>query len=163
MRKAVFLDRDGLINRQAPPHDYIKTRQQFEFLPGVPEAIRALNELGYLVLIVTNQRGVARGLMTMADVDDIHRYMCDELERLGARVDKIYVCPHDHGQCTCRKPDIGLFLQAEQDYEIDKAASWAIGDSASDVEAGRRYGVRTILTTNLRQAVDTLTADQRSQ
>lgn len=158
MRKAVFLDRDGVINRCPPPHEYVKTRQELVLLPGAAEAIRALNELGYLVLVVTNQRGVARGLMTMSDVDDIHRYMCDELGQSGAHIDKIYVCPHDDGQCTCRKPNIGLFLQAEQDYEIDKAASWMIGDSASDIEAGQRYGVRTILTSELRQAVDVLTA-----
>lgn len=160
MRKAVFLDRDGVINRCPPPHDYIKTGRELELLPGVPEAIRALNEAGYLVLVVTNQRGVARGLMTMADVDDIHRRLCEELARFGAHIDRIYVCPHDNGQCACRKPDIGLFLQAEQDYEIDKAASWMIGDSDSDREAGRRYGVRTILTTALREAVGALIAEE---
>ena len=148
------MDRDGVINERAAPHQYITRREDFRFLPGVPGAIRALNEAGYLVLIVTNQRGVARGMTTMEAVDDIHRRMGEALEEEGAHIDGIYVCPHDYGQCTCRKPEIGLFLQAERDFPIDKAASWMVGDSDTDVEAGRRYGVRTILTTDLPSAVE---------
>ena len=153
MRKAVFLDRDGIINRQAPEHDYIKSWQEFSFLSGVPEAVRKLNEAGYLVLIVTNQRGVARGMMTMDAVSDIHEKMCRELAKTEAYVDGIYVCPHENGTCTCRKPEIGLFLQAEQEFEIDKSQSWMVGDGDSDVEAGQRYGVRTIHTKSLSDAV----------
>lgn len=149
MRKAVFLDRDGVINRQAPVHDYIKTWDDFEFLPGVAGAIRALNRAGYLILVVSNQRGVARGMMTMEMVEEIDRHMCAELEKEGARIDGVYVCPHEDGQCSCRKPDIGLFLEAEKDFPIDKGASWMIGDGETDEEAGRRYGVRTIRTTSL--------------
>lgn len=154
MYKAVFLDRDGLINRQASEHNYIKTWSEFQFLPGVSGAIGRLNRAGYLVLIVTNQRGVARGMMTMEDVDRIHERMCQELSGSGAYVDGIYVCPHETGVCTCRKPDIGLFIQAEREFEIDKEQSWMVGDSDSDVEAGRRYGVRTIKTRNLNNAVN---------
>lgn len=153
MRRAVFLDRDGVINRQAAEHDYIKCWNEFFFLPGVPEAIARLNRAGYLVLIVTNQRGVARGLMSAADLQSIHEKMCAELESCGAHIDGIYVCPHDIGQCHCRKPDIGLFLQAEQDFQIDKTRSWIVGDSDSDVEAGNNYGVKTIQTTKLIEAV----------
>lgn len=153
MNKAVFLDRDGVINERAAPHQYIVGWEDFRFLPGVGQAIRALNEAGYLVLLVTSQRGVVRGMMTMEAVDDIHRRMCDALGQVGAHIDGIYVCPHDIGQCTCRKPEIGLFLQAEQDFPIDKSRSWMVGDSDTDVEAGRRYGVRTILTTDLPSAV----------
>lgn len=153
MRKAVFLDRDGVINRQAPIHDYIKTWEAFEFLPGVSDAIRRLNKAGYLILIVTNQRGIARGMMTMETVNEINRRMCQELEREGAHIDGIYICPHEIGQCTCRKPDIGLFLKAEHDFGVDKGRSYLVGDSETDVEAGRRYGIRTILTSNLRDAV----------
>ena len=159
LHKAVFLDRDGVINVQAAEHDYIKSWTEFHFLPGVPEAIKTLNEAGYLVLVVTNQRGVARGMMSQVDVDEIHWQMCRTLKDAGARIDRIYVCPHDIGRCTCRKPDIGLFLQAEQDYDIDKVASWMVGDSESDVEAGRRYGVRTIRTTSLPAAVEVILDD----
>lgn len=154
MYKTVFLDRDGLINRQAPEHDYIKSWDDFHFLPEVPEAICKLNEAGYLVLVVTNQRGVARGMMRMEDVNAIHERMCQALAARGAVIQKIYVCPHEVGTCTCRKPDIGLFLQAEREFEIDKEKSWMVGDGDSDVEAGRRYGIRAIKTKNLASAVE---------
>lgn len=153
MYKTVFLDRDGLLNQQAPEHDYIKSWDEFHFLPGVPEAICKLNEAGYLVLVVTNQRGVARSMMRMEDVDAIHEQMRRELATRGAAIQKVYVCPHEVGTCTCRKPDIGLFLQAEQEFRIDKENSWIVGDSDSDVEAGRRYGIRAIKTKSLASAV----------
>ena len=152
--KAVFLDRDGIINRQAPEHDYIKSWDEFEFLPGVPEAIRRLNDAGYFVLVVTNQRGIARGMMTMEAVNTIHERMCQKLAGSGAVIRKVYVCPHEAGTCTCRKPDIGLFLQAEDDFDIDKKKSWMVGDSDSDVKAGQRYEIRTIKTDCLASAVE---------
>lgn len=153
MCKTVFLDRDGIINRRAAPHQYITRWEDFRFLAGVPEAIRALNEAGYQVFVVTSQRGVARGMMTMDTVEEIHRRMCRALEKAGAHIDDIYVCPHEAGQCTCRKPEIGLFLCAEQEHSVDKAASWMVGDEAADAEAGQRYGVRTIRTESLPEAV----------
>ena len=145
MEKVVFLDRDGVINAKAAPHEYITTWDRFRFLPRVPQAIRLLGEAGYKTVIVSNQRGVARGLMTMEQVDALHDRMCAELARQGAQIDAIYVCPHGEGECRCRKPEIGLFLQAEKKFTVDKARSWMIGDSASDILAGERYGVRTIL------------------
>lgn len=145
MEKVVFLDRDGVINEKAAPHEYITTWDEFRFLPRVIEAIRALNEACYKTVIVSNQRGVARGLMTLRQVDELHAKMCGELARQGAHIDAIYVCPHGEGECHCRKPEIGLFLQAEEAFEVDKAQSWMIGDSASDIRAGEHYGVRTIL------------------
>ena len=90
MCKTVFLDRDGIINRRAAPHQYITRWEDFRFLAGVPEAIRALNEAGYQVFVVTSQRGVARGMMTMETVEDIHRRMCRALEKAGAHIDDIY-------------------------------------------------------------------------
>lgn len=160
MRRAVFLDRDGLINRKAAEHDYVKCLNEFFFLPDVPEAIARLNRAGYLVFVVTNQRGIARGLMSAADLQSIHEKMCAELQSCGAHIDGIYVCPHDIGQCHCRKPDIGLFLQAERDFQIDKAGSWMVGDSDSDVEAGKRYGVQTIKTIDLPGAVKQILEEQ---
>ena len=161
MNKTVFLDRDGLINRQAPPHEYISERKDFEILPKVPEAIKALNEAGYLIILVTNQRGISRGMLTMEKLNDIHKFMCEEIEKYGAHIDDIYICPHDNGQCRCRKPDIGLFLQAEKNFKIDKSASWMVGDSETDVEAGRRYGVKTILTKDLYEAVQTILREDK--
>lgn len=163
-RRAVFLDRDGLINRQAPPHQYICRTEDFILLPGVPEAIKRLNMAGYLVLVVTNQRGVARGMLSMEQLSEIHNYMNEELARHGARVDGIYVCPHNEGECDCRKPGIGLFLRAERDYPIDRARSWMVGDSDTDVQAGQTYGVRTLLTGDLPGAVrEILAADAQDR
>lgn len=114
------------------------------------------------MLVVTNQRGVARGMLTTADVEDVHRYMCAELEKAGAHIDNVYVCPHEKGECSCRKPEIGLFLMAEKDFPIDKSRSWMVGDSESDVEAGKRYGIRTIRTGNLLEAVATILNEEET-
>ena len=93
----VFLDRDGVINVKAPEGDYIKSWSEFHFLPGVIDAIRLLNDNNYLVIIITNQRGVARHMMTMQNLHDIHSSMEEELQRYGAHIDGIYVCPHEKG------------------------------------------------------------------
>lgn len=146
--KTVFLDRDGVINVKAPEGDYIKSWGEFHFLPGAIEAIRLLNDHNWHVVIITNQRGIARHLMTMHDLNKIHFFMEEELQNHGAHVDGIYVCPHEKGTCHCRKPDIGLFLQAEQEFPVDKSKSWMVGDSESDIKAGRNYGIRTIAVAN---------------
>lgn len=140
----IFLDRDGVINRKAPPHDYIKLVNEFQMLPGAGDAIHLLNVAGYKVVIVTNQRGIARGLMTMEDLNQVHQFMKKELLYFDAHIDDIFVCPHDIGQCHCRKPDIGLFLQAEKKFAINKDKSYMIGDSRTDIEAGKNYGIKTI-------------------
>lgn len=146
--KTIFLDRDGVINLKALEGEYIKSWKEFHFLRGVIDAIRLLNDNNYRVIIITNQRGIARHLMTMQDLHVIHSSMEEVLQRHGAHIDGIYVCPHEKGTCHCRKPDIGLFLQAEQDFPIDKSKSWMIGDSKSDIEAGRNYGIHTIAVSN---------------
>lgn len=144
-KKVVFLDRDGVINRCAPPHEYICSWDAFEFLPGVAQAISMLNKAGYLVIVVSNQRGIARGMLSPEGLQSINERMCAELEHCGAHIDAIYICPHEKGVCDCRKPKIGLFLQAERDFDIDKAGSWMVGDSQSDITAGRSYSVKTML------------------
>ena len=154
LRKCVFLDRDGVINVKAPDGDYIRKWKDFKFLPGAIEAIQVLNKNGWLTIIVTNQRGIALGLMTKKDVDNIHAKMQLQLARHSAHIDKILVCPHNKGACNCRKPNIGLFLQAESFYSIDKAFSWMIGDSESDVEAGKRFGINTIAVYNCIKMAD---------
>lgn len=144
MDKVVFLDRDGTINRAAGPHQYVVSWEDFRLLPRVPEAIRLLNEAGYRVIVVSNQRCIARGLATARHVDALHQRLNAELGKKGAHVDAFYYCPHEEGECGCRKPGIGLFLRAEYRYHVDKARSYMVGDSPSDMEAGRRYGVSTI-------------------
>lgn len=152
--KTVFLDRDGIINQCIGIHQYVASWKQFRILPGVEAGIRKLKEAGYQVIIVTNQQGIARGLVSKKDVDAIHNRLMAHIEQAGGKIDGIYVCPHKDGTCDCRKPQIGLFLQAEQDFSIDKEHSWMVGDSETDVEAGKRYGVRTILTHSLPEAVE---------
>lgn len=99
----------------------------------------------------------------MADIEDVHRYMREELARYGAHIDGIYVCPHNAGECACRKPDIGLFLMAEKEFQIDKSRSWMVGDSETDRMAGERYGVRTLLSDNLTQATEIILATEKSE
>jgi histidinol-phosphate phosphatase family protein len=146
MNRAVFLDRDGIINRRPAEHDYVKSWEEFVFLPGVVEVVKALRERGFLIVVVTNQRGVARGLTAIADLEEIHRRMKERLEKENAVIDGIYVCPHcDEDLCDCRKPEPGLLLKAKDDLDIDLSGSYMIGDSPVDIEAGKTAGCRTIM------------------
>lgn len=142
--KIIFLDRDGVINKKASKHDYVKKWEEFKFLPNVDTAVKLFNDAGFKVIIITNQRGIARKLMSMSDLNNIHKSMCKELTYKNAKIDDIFICPHDGGECNCRKPQIGLFLQAEKRYEINKNESFMIGDSKTDIEAGKNYGIKTI-------------------
>lgn len=148
--RVVFLDRDGVINEQAPPHQYILSWKQFKYLPGVYEAIGALNKGGYKVIIVTNQRCVARGLATIEDIEDLNRRLIQDIAAHGGKIDAMYYCPHDDtDQCECRKPKPGMLIKAEKDllekgFKVDKERSWMIGDFWSDIQTGVRYGVNTI-------------------
>jgi len=144
--KCVFFDRDGVINKKALEGDYVKNWSEFKFLPNVKEAINRLNKAGFLVIIITNQRGIAKGLMTEEDLKDIHTKMIEELKKSGARIDSIYYCPHDEkDNCSCRKPKIGMFLKAKKDFNIEMNESWLVGDSKSDILAGQKAGCKTIL------------------
>jgi histidinol-phosphate phosphatase family protein len=146
MNRAVFLDRDGIINQRPPEHDYVKSWGEFVLLPGVPEVIKALRENGFLIVVVSNQRGVARGALSIADLEEIHRSMKERLAEANAFIDGIYVCPHsDQDRCDCRKPKPGLLLKASEDLDIDLPGSYMIGDSQVDIEAGRNAGCRTII------------------
>ena len=141
----MFLDRDGILNEKMPEGQYVTRREDFRILPGVPQALRRLNEAGLLVIVVSNQRGIARGLYTAADVEAIHAEFQRSLRSAGARVDAFLICPHDKGQCNCRKPLPGLFEQAQAKFPaITAATSVMIGDSLSDIEFGRRLGMTTI-------------------
>jgi D-glycero-D-manno-heptose 1,7-bisphosphate phosphatase len=144
--RAVFLDRDGVINAKAPEGDYVKAWQEFMFLPGVKGAIRALNQNGFTPMITSNQRGIARGCLTEEDLAEIHRRMLAALEAEGASVSAIYHCPHDVGVCPCRKPQTGLFLRAQRDFPgLDFSQACGVGDSEVDMEAAETLGAKKVL------------------
>jgi D-glycero-D-manno-heptose 1,7-bisphosphate phosphatase len=144
--RTVFLDRDGILNEKMPEGQYVARWEEFRILPGVPEALRRLNEAGLRVVVVSNQRGIARGLYTPAGVAAIHAEFEQSLARAGARIDAFFICPHDKGECNCRKPLPGLFEQAVAQFpEITAQTSVMIGDALSDIEFGRRLGMNTIL------------------
>jgi D-glycero-D-manno-heptose 1,7-bisphosphate phosphatase len=145
----VFLDRDGVINRKLPEGFYVTRWKDFEFLPGVAEAIASLNRAGAKVIVATNQRGIAQGLMTEAALEQIHSEMRAELARHGAAIDAIYYCPHGRSECDCRKPDTGMIEAAFRDFPgATPDTSVLIGDSLSDIECGRRAGMATIFVEN---------------
>ncbi|MEN6368527.1 MAG: HAD family hydrolase [Thermotogota bacterium] len=142
----VFLDRDGVINRKPPAGEYVARWSEFELLPGVPAAIARMTRAGLRVVVATNQRGIAKGLVEKAEVERIHHRMVETLAKSGGRIDAVYYCPHDDGECDCRKPGVGLFREAEREHpDIDFAKSVVIGDSLSDIQAGNAIGAHTIL------------------
>ncbi len=153
-QKAIFLDRDGTINKYV---GYLTEPEEFELLPGVAEAIRKINNSGYLAIVVTNQPGIAQGRLTVQTLHVIHNKMETLLGQEGAFINKLYYCPHhpDKGfegeipelkiPCSCRKPKPGMLLQAAKDFNIDLAASWMIGDDQRDILTGKNAGCHTAL------------------
>lgn len=142
--QAIFLDRDGVINKKPADHDYVKNWSEFVWLPTSKEAICLINQSGYLAIVISNQRGVARGLMREEDVEEIHKKMQQDLAKIGAKLDAAYWCGHDYSDnCDCRKPAPGLILQAASDFNIDLPNSWVVGDSDDDIAAGRAAGCQT--------------------
>lgn len=142
-RRAVFLDRDGTIARY---REYCCEPEDFELLPGIGEAIRRLNQSGFLVIVVTNQSAVCRGWLTHERLEAIHGKMRRELARHQASVDAIYVCPHhpDDG-CACRKPSGEMLLRASRELGVSLGDSYLVGDRLQDVLAGRHADCTTIL------------------
>ena len=145
-KKIIFLDRDGVINEKAPKADYVKSWNEFEFLPGSIDAMKLLAENNYKMFIISNQAGIARGAMTEHDLKEIHRNMEKELEKHNVEIEKIYYCPHgwDDG-CECRKPKPGMLFKAAREYDLDLSKSLFIGDDERDLQAGNAAGCRTIL------------------
>lgn len=150
MNKAVFLDRDGTIVNDI---GYMNSPEQLQFIPGSIPAIKKLNEAGYKVVVITNQSGVARGMITEDMLQTIDKTMHKKILNGGAHLDAIYYCPHhpEHGTypykqvCECRKPHPGLIKKAERDLGLDLKSSYMIGDKATDIEAGKSAGTSTIM------------------
>ena len=149
-RAAVFFDRDGTLNVDK---EYLYRIEDFEWMEDAPQAIRWANQEGFLVIVVTNQSGVARGYFTEDDVRRLHEWMNEDLARAGAHIDAFYYCPHlPNGrveayakECSCRKPKPGLIERACADFDIDREASIMIGDKPRDVECAEAAGVRGVL------------------
>ena len=144
---AVFLDRDGTLNVDK---GYVHRTEDWEWIPGAIAAIAALKKAGFLVIVITNQAGIARGYYDESDMTNLHAMINEELQEHGATIDGFYHCPHhpEFGavrECKCRKPMPGMIDQAKQDFNIDLARSWLVGDKVSDTQAGLAAGVKSIL------------------
>lgn len=142
--KIIFLDRDGVINENR--QDYVKSWEEFSFIPGAIEAIKTLNEAKNEVIIVTNQAGIGKGLVSKITVEEMHRRMVGEIEAGGGKIMAVYVCPHrPEDGCKCRKPKTALFKEAIKKFKINSKQSFLVGDSLRDIEAGKKIGCQTIL------------------
>lgn len=144
LHRAVFLDRDGVINRNRA--DHVKSWAEFEFLPGALASLQRLARLPCLVIVVSNQSIIGRGLVSQSVVDEIHQRMMAEIDAAGGRIDAVFYCPHrpDEG-CGCRKPQPGLLLHAARELAIDLTRSFLIGDAESDVRAAQAAGCLPLL------------------
>lgn len=141
MNKAVFLDRDGVINRKVPVKDFVKNTDELVYLPNVKETITSIKKQGYLVIIISNQSGINRGIIKKEDLDKINGKLKNELH-----IDAFYYCPHlPDENCPCRKPKTGLIEQAVKDFNIDVKSSFFIGDNDYDMKAGQSAGCKTII------------------
>jgi len=162
-KRAFFLDRDGVINKNR--NDYVKKIDEVEILPYVPEAIRLLNRTNILVIVITNQSAVNRGIITIKILDEIHHFLKNELSKYNAKIDGIYFCPHRPDElCNCRKPNPGLIFLAANDLDINLSNSVMIGDSESDLLAAKNAGIKPVFMEtngNLLKLVETVLFEDR--
>jgi len=145
MEKVVFIDRDGVINKDLCR--YVENSAEFEFLPGVLDALKLLTENSYKIIIISNQAGIGDGRFSKDALDEINMYWESKVNQYGAKIEKMFYCLHGKFDgCKCRKPEIGLFLEAEQYLgKFDKKITYFIGDKLTDIVAGNTYGIKTIL------------------
>jgi len=139
--KAVFFDRDGVINKERA--DYVKNVNELEINPNVAKYIRKLKNGGFLIIVITNQSAVNRGLTTHEDIKEIHLEIQKYMNQHGTTIDSFYYCPHRPTEnCECRKPKPGMILKASKDFKIDLSSSWLLGDSDSDIKAAKQAGCK---------------------
>lgn len=145
MKKVIFLDRDGVINRERG-NGYVDHWNQFRFLPGSLKALRLLNENGYKVIVVSNQAGVAKGFYSLKELTAMTKRMKQAIVMHGGRLDAVYYCPHKvEDRCSCRKPKTGLFRKAQRRFGIRFKETFVVGDSLRDIAAGKSLRCKTIL------------------
>lgn len=150
MKRAVFLDRDGVINKEK---NYLYKIDEFEFVEGVITSLKKLKEEGFLLIVITNQSGVGRGYYSEEDVNKLHEFINMELMRENIQIDDFYYCPHHHihghgeykKKCDCRKPNTGMLQKAIKEYSIDINKSYLVGDRKSDIDCGRKIGLKNLL------------------
>ena len=146
MNKAIFLDRDGIINEEIG--DYVKRFEDFKLLPHLAEPLKNYQSHGFLIIVITNQGGLAKGLYNLSELNKMHYYFLNEMEKAGVTITEIYYCPHHpdfNGNCLCRKPGSLLVEKAMARFNIDPKQSYFIGDRPRDAEAGEKVGVKGIL------------------
>ena len=142
-KKALFLDRDGVINVD---HGYVSEIENFEFTDGIFDVLKKYQKLGYLLIVVTNQSGIGRGYYTIEDFHSVTTHKLKELKKEGIIIDEVYHCPHNpDSNCGCRKPSPSMLLHAKEMYDIDMDASWMIGDKKTDIDAGHNAGVKNTI------------------
>jgi histidinol-phosphate phosphatase family protein len=143
LNKAIFLDRDGVINKERK--DYVKNIDELELEPNIDHYVKQLKNSGFLVIVITNQSAINRNLTTHKNVQDIHQSIQQVLQSKNTSIDSFYYCPHRPDEnCDCRKPKIGLLIKAKLDFKIDIKSSWFIGDNDSDVETAKSFGCKYI-------------------
>ena len=149
MPKAIFIDRDGVINKDPggwTKYDYVTDWKEFFFIPGALEALRILKESGIRVVVISNQAGVNKGYFSREELDTVNKKMVDEIEKEGGRLEEVYYCVHtDEENCDCRKPKTALIDKAAKKYAIELKKTFFLGDTRLDVAAGKKAGAKTIL------------------
>ena len=149
MKKTIFIDRDGVINKDPggwTEHSYVTRRDDLIFLPNSKEALRKLTEAGFEIIVISNQAGISKGHYTKEKLEEVTRKMTEEIEKNGSRLKKVYYCVHQNSDnCDCRKPKTGLFERAEAELGVQAAGSFFIGDGKTDIEVGLAKGLRTVL------------------
>ncbi|MBQ4864429.1 D-glycero-beta-D-manno-heptose 1,7-bisphosphate 7-phosphatase [Pseudoalteromonas sp. MMG013] len=163
-QKAIFLDRDGVINVD---HAYVHKREDFQFIEGVFEACQYFIAQGYIIVVVTNQSGIGRGYYTEAQFNVLSQWMCEEFAKRDVAISKVYFCPHHPSKaepeylvdCQCRKPRAGMLMQAINEFDIKVENSVMVGDKVSDIQAARSAGVKTAILVESGQAFDKATME----
>ena len=145
LKRALFLDRDGTLNVKAPAHEYITSSDAFEWLPGAPEALARLAQAGFVLTVVSNQRGVSRGLVSLETLRGIEDRIQHDLEPHNCAITAFRYCTHASDTCDCRKPKPGMILELAKTLGLDIPSSWMVGDDESDIQAGEAAGCSTAL------------------
>lgn len=157
--KTIFLDRDGVINKEV---GYLSKKDDFIFIDGIFLACRKFSELGYRIIIVTNQSGIARGLYSIIDYQKLTKWMLNEFENNNVFITDVFYCPHDpKASCKCRKPNPGMLLEAKKKYSISMKNSWLIGDKETDIQAARSAGINNTILVKSGHQIDALNTEAK--